>query len=188
MTSTDWTKLLCEKSYKVFEKSKYEKTFWNNWHEKHSKWQYLKKISKCKDCQINSWQRNSERNNDINEKLEKTKHPNVISSTSLKNSKKKLEFVDQHSTAEYFQYLQKSPYSLSTTTKTWHAGRFVTHRIVNCVASLKRKSIFSTTALLQSTMVDSSGITTQFSRPFCSILPPQTSMCLLPLRDIKVLL
>ena len=41
------------------------RTFWNNWHAKHLKWWYRKKISKCKDCQINSWQQNSERNNDI---------------------------------------------------------------------------------------------------------------------------
>ena len=37
-------------------------------------------------------------------------------------------------------------------------------------------------------MVNSSGVTTRFSWPFCSILPRQTSMCLLTLRDIKVLL
>ena len=62
-------------------------------------------------------------------------------------------------------------------------------RPVTCVASLKLKSIFPTTVLLQSMMIDSSGVTTRFSRPFCSILPAQASlMCLLTLRDIEVLL
>ena len=60
---------------------------------------------------------------------------------------------------------------------------------VTCVANLKCKSIFSTTALLQSMMVNPSGITTRFSRPFCPILPAQTSMmCLLTLRDGDFLL
>ena len=66
---------------------------------------------------------------------------------------------------------------------------FVTRATVTCVTSLKCKSIFSTTALLQSMIVNWSGVTTRFSRPFCSILPAQTSMmCLLTLRDIEVLL
>ena len=63
----------CVKHFKIFKKSKCEKTFWNDWHENHPKWQYREKISKCKDCQINSWQRNSERSNDINEKLKRIK-------------------------------------------------------------------------------------------------------------------
>ena len=38
-------------------------------------------------------------------------------------------------------------------------------------------------------MVDSDGLTTLFSWPFCSVLPAQTSMmCSLTLRDIEVLL
>ena len=51
--------------------------------------------------------------------------------------------------------------------------KILTCPVVTYVASLKRKSIFSTTALLQSVMVDSNGITPRFSRPFCSILPAQ---------------
>ena len=38
----------CVKHLIVFKKSKYERTFWNNWYEKHSKWLYHKNIRKCK--------------------------------------------------------------------------------------------------------------------------------------------
>ena len=73
----------CAKHLQVFEKSKYERPFWNNWHEKHLKNQLL--ITKL------------ERNNDINEQLKRTKYLNVITSTkSFKNCNKKLGFIDQH--------------------------------------------------------------------------------------------
>ena len=68
---------------------------------KHSKRQYREKISKCKDCQVKSWQWNSLRNNDINKQLKRTKYLqylHVITSTkSFKNCNKKLESDDQHS-------------------------------------------------------------------------------------------
>ena len=38
----------CVKHLIVFKKSKFERTFWNNWYEKHSKWLYHKNIRKCK--------------------------------------------------------------------------------------------------------------------------------------------
>ena len=50
---------------------------------------------------------------------------------------------------------------------------------------IQDKHKVSTTALLQSMMVNSIGVMTRFSRPFCSILPAQTSMMyLVMLRDI----
>ena len=65
----------------------------------------------------------------------------------------------------------------------------MTHPTVICEATLKSKFILSATALLQSMMVNSSGVTNRFSRPFCSIFTAQTNMiCLLTLRGIEVLL
>ena len=47
----------------------------------------------------------------MNEQLKRTKYLNIITPTKrFKNCNKKLEFVDQHSTAGYSQFLQKNPY------------------------------------------------------------------------------
>ena len=68
----------CVKHLKIFKKSKYERTFWNNWHEKHPKWQYREKISKCKDCQITL---DNEIQNEIMTSMNNLKEQNTLMSS-----------------------------------------------------------------------------------------------------------
>ena len=142
----------CVKHLIVFKKSKYERTFWNNWYEKHSKWLYHKNIRKCKI------------QNEIITSINNLKVPNTL----MLSLQQKVSKSVNNSNLKCVE-------------------RFVTHPTVNCAASLKRRSIFLTTVILLSLMIGSNGITTWFSKPFCPVLPGQTSM-MCSLRDIEVML
>ena len=96
---------------KVFEKSKYDRMFWMNWHEKHSTWRYHKRSTNAK---IAKWTFDKEIQNEIITSMNNLKQNTLMWSLqqSFKIRNKKLEFIVQYSNIKYFQILQKSPYFL----------------------------------------------------------------------------